>query len=1127
MAHMRGGTFTILFSDLVGSTELLQRLGDEAADVARRTHFNLLRKAVTALGGHEVKSLGDGLMVVFASAVDALDCAIAMQQSVHRHNQQEQQPERRLEVRIGLDVGEPIQDEGDYLGTPVVIAKRLCDKAQGGQILGSELVRRLVGSRGAYSFRDLGRIKLKGIAGAVAAYEVLWAAGANEPWPARLSAEELEVEQPARLPLPTLIAPGRLTTFVGRGSEMEKLRLCWGRGRAGQRQLVLLAGQPGIGKTRLAAEFALAAHAEGATVLFGRSYEEALIAYEPFVQALRPLLVRSPLDELPSSLGAGLEAVAKLVPELAQQLPRSPEPALAERDDERYRLFEAVSSLLTRASRTSPVVLVLDDLHWADKATLLLLKYILRSPEQSRLLVLGLYRDTQLSRKHPLAETLADLRRDHLFERIPLEGLPEADVASLVDNMVGPGSHPSLAQAIYRRTEGNPFFIEEVLLHLTQTGDIRRASDHRTADQVIDQMGIPEGVREVIGGRLSQLSEDCNEVLTIASVIGREFAVEILKPLSGLPNERLLEVLEESVVARIVDEVPQPVGCYSFSHALIRETLYEELTSTRRARLHSRIAEALEKLHRTNLTPHLAAIAYHFFEAGQMGDLGKAADYAWRAGEQAAALPAYEEAAQHYERALEATELLGSVDEPRACDLLLALGDVRSRAGERDRAVAALEQAANIARKLGDPVRLARAALGFPAGTVVDEARVGLLEEAIGALGKQDSTLLARLLGDLARALHFSDSFERGASLSRQSVEMARRTGDPATLAYALYGRHFALAGPDNTLDRLAITTEIVELAESVGDRHLALTAHTWRIADLLEMGDAHEASAEIARCTRLAAECGQPFHQWRITRIRAMLLLLQGQFEEAERLARQALVIGQQIREPYAEQDFAVQIGTVRREQGRFQEMESSVKALAEQYPQIPGWRCALTLLYGELGREADARMEFEHLAADDFNDLPRDLLWLVSATLLCEACALLGDARRAALLQRLLRPCAERCVVIGDAVACYGSASRYLGLLAATMSQWGEAADHFERALKMNEKVGARPLLAHTQCEYAQMLLAMSTPDDDEAAVGARSERAYQLLDSAITTFRELRMEVHAARAEELRRSFGRRPA
>ncbi len=581
MTEARIGTVTFLFTDLERSTEILQRLGDDEAQALLRTHFRLLRNAVAARGGQEVKSLGDGLMVAFASALDALACAVAMQQAVHRHNQQQEEG-HHLQVRVGLNVGEPIREEDDYFGMPVVVAKRLCDGAQGGRILASDLVRRLVGSRGGHTFRDLRPLSLKGDVEPILACEVVWEPAAEETVAAVPPHDEGRV---APLPLPPPLASGERTTFVGRERELERLRHYWERVRTGQRQLILLAGEPGIGKTRLAAEFAVAAHSEGTTVLFGRSDEEAALPYQPFAEALRHYIATCPPDELRGRLGASATVLVGLVPELAQRLSDLPAPP-AEPERRAHLLHDAFAMFLAETSKASPTILMLDDLHLADKSSLLLLKHIVRSPGQWPLLLLGTYRETEIARTHPLAETLAHLRRNRAFERVSLQGLDKGDVGVLIGTLAGQDAPPAVIEAVHGLTEGNPFFIEEVLRHLVETGVIYDLDGGWTTHLTVDEMGIPEGVREVIDQRLSRLSEECNSILTIASVIGREFDLDALERASDLSVDRLIDLLEEAVAARVVAEVPHMVGRYSFSHALIRETLYEQLTTTRRVRLH-------------------------------------------------------------------------------------------------------------------------------------------------------------------------------------------------------------------------------------------------------------------------------------------------------------------------------------------------------------------------------------------------------------------------------------------------------------------------------------------------------------------------------------------------------------
>jgi class 3 adenylate cyclase len=900
--------------------------------------------------------------------------------------------------------------------------------------------------------------------------------------------------------------------FVGREKEMDELRAGLEDALSGRGRLLMLVGEPGIGKTRTSEEFATYSGLRNAQVLWGRCYEgEGAPAYWPWVQVVRSYVHDRDPKELMSEMGPGAADIAQVVSEVKERLPGLPEPPALEPEQARFRLFDSITTFLKNASNRQPIVLILDDLHWADKPSLLLLQFLARELRGVRLMVLATYRDVELRREHPLADTLGELAREGLSQRILLRGLTERDVSRFIEITAGVSPPEALVEAVYRETEGNPFFFNEVVRLLVADGRLERPEEVKSWS-----VTIPQGVREVVGRRLNHLSKECNGVLTAASVIGREFGLDALERVSDVSGDRLLEVLEEAVGARVVAEVPRAVGRYSFTHALIRETLYEELGTTRRVRLHRQIGEVLEILHSDNVEPHLPQLAHHFSESAQGGDVDKAIDYATRAGERATALLAYEEAAGHYEMALQALEVKDKPDEVQRCELLLSMGEALNSAGDRDRAKETLQRAADVARKLGAAERLARAALGFAGlwgevGTL-DEVVVSVLEEALGALGEADSALRARLLGRLAGELFFSDAVERRASLSQQAVEIARRVGDQVALVHALRARYWFVWGPKSIDERLAIPTEMLRLADEVGDRGIALEAHHFRLFNLLTLGDIEGVDADIEAYARLAEDLRQPLYLWMTMLFRAMRALLDGRFEEGERLAQQALAIGQRAQGQTAVTWFGTQTNVLRMEQGRVRELEAGTRSLVEQYPGAPIIRCALAFIYSEMGREAEARAEFERLAANDFADLPQDYAdWLPSISLLGYVCAFLDDGRRAATLYDLLLPYAGQNVVVGPAISCLGSASLSLGQLAATMERWEEAARHFEDALEMNARMGARPRVARTQHDYAHMLLARDEPGD--------RQKALELLAQALDTAQELGMKALVERALALK--------
>ena len=892
--------------------------------------------------------------------------------------------------------------------------------------------------------------------------------------------------------------------FVDRERELGELRSCLEDALSGRGRLALVAGEPGIGKTRTAEMVATYACLRGAKVLRGRCHEgEGAPPFWPWVQVIRTCVKDREVHAVLAELGPGSAYIAQLVPEVGERLPGLPTPVL-ESEQARFRLFDAITALLKDAARTRPLFIVLDDLHSADIPSLLFLRFLARELADSRVLVVGTYRDVGLGRQHPLSQVLAELLREEGGRLICLGGFSESNVARFMEMSVGQRPPADLVGAVFQETEGNPFFLTELVHLLAADGRLERPCS---------ALPIPQSVREVIRQRVARLAAECSRVLTIAAVIGREFDLGVLERVADLAGERLLEAVEEALGARVLAEVPGSPGRYSFVHILIRETLYEELSAPRRVRLHRQIGEALESMYGTQATAHLAELAYHFVAAAPAGDVEKAIDYAQRAGDRAMALLAYEEAARQYELGLRAAELREPPAEGQRGELLLALGEACRRAGEFDKARETFRRAATLARRLGAADHLARAALGFAQWwqrTDVDELEVSLLEEALVALGEGDSPLRTRVMARLAVALHYyGGSRERRASLSLEAVETARRLGDRATLAYALNCRLLALWAPESAEERLASAAEILALAQDAGDAELGLESRQWRLMALLELGNMRAVNREMALYAEKAAELREPYFLWFSALWRAMRALLEGRFQEAERLAEQALAIGQR-RNPVAAQAYAGQVAFVRWVQGRLDEVVPWVQVAAEQSSELPGspppammtgYRCALAGFYSELGQEADARREFERVAAHDFADIPHDVGWLVNVIQLAQACAFLKDSRRAAKLYEFLLPCGDRSVVSGRGVVCLGSAARSLGLLAATMGAWSQAEAHFEAALRVDARMAARPWLACTERDYAAMLLARDAPGD--------RERALVLLDRALQTGQELGMK------------------
>jgi class 3 adenylate cyclase/DNA-binding CsgD family transcriptional regulator len=1067
----------VLFTDVVGSTELLSRLGDNAFDELRRRHFASLRMAVGRTGGREVKTLGDGILAVFGSATEAVAGAVAMQQAVAASE---------ISLRVGLALGDVTFDEGDVFGTPVVEAARLVAAARGGQIVATALVRAAIGGRSEASFRDLGPVTLKGLPEPVLAYEVEWGPLEAAPRP---------------LPVP-LTRVGRI--FVGREHELDRLERLWKEAAADEVRIALLAGEPGVGKTRLAAEFAARVVRQGATVLAGGCEEDLGVPYQPFVEALRQFIDDRPVESLNRSLGRYSGDLARLVPELIDRLPGLPAPLRSDPETERYRLFDAVAAWLAESSLEQPVLLVLDDLQWAAEPTLLLLRHVLRWPERIRMLALGTYRDTEVGRTHPISELVADLRRQPGFQRLALSGLDEAGVFAVMEHAAGhalPERELALARAIHEETEGNPFFVLEVLRHLAETGGISQEEGHWTTRRPIEELGIPEGVRDVVGRRLSRLSEPANELLAAAAVIGTEFELAVLNAAADIGEDEVLSAVDEAIAARLVTDISGPTVRYRFAHALVRDTLYDELSAGRRVILHRRIGSALETIHAGHLDDYLPALAHHYGLASAPAS-DRAVDYTRRAGDRAFAQFANNEAVAYYRQAL---ELLDAADVPPdgapRLELQLALGEAERRAGSRE-FVETLAEATRLARKLGDADALARAALAnnrsavvYRSVGVVDRDRVADLEAALAQQGGRESAIHALLLARLGLELVFDADRARRIRLSDEALAMARRLGEPAIVAQVLLNRFWTIGGPDTLEERSANTAELERLADQLADPVMVCHASILGHRTATEMGDVDEARRHQLRSSTAAADVRQPQLSFFIAHHDVGPKLLTGDVNAAEEAVADALRFGQAVGDPDTAPFCAIQEFWVRYEDGgaRLAEVERALLAGFEASPDLPLFRTTMALLLCELGRTEDARSAWENLGPLVCTSLPVNHHWLMNVTNAAAVCSALRDTERAAVIEGMLSPYADQLVHAMGVSS--GSVSHYLGMLAATAGRYDDAEARFARAEAAHVRAGAPTWAARTAFEQGRMLLARGKPGD--------VERAGQLLDGARRVF------------------------
>src|SRR5918997_450946 len=652
------------------------------------------------------------------------------------------------------------------------------------------------------------------------------------------------------LPVPAVTPRTAEGSFVGREACLAQLRGRWIECRDGQTNLVLLVGDPGIGKTRLAARFAEDVHAEGGAVLYGRVDAEALLPYQPFAEALEHLIAHAG-REFVADAERELAILARSFPGL--EVHRTQAAAPVDGDSLRYQIFEAVVSLLTRASARWPLVVVLDDLHWADKPTLLLLQYLLRHADRRRLLVIGTFRPVDVPRDHPLKDVLSDLRRDRRYDRLDLGGLDEEATRALIVDRLRRQGTDALVSRLHRQTEGNAFFIEETVRALEGSG---LPSDALVDVDALEGLGVPEGVEEVILRRVSNLSQLAEEILMAGSVVGRSFRLGIVEHLVSDSPDQVMTAVEDAMMAGLVLEVAGEVDVFTFSHALVREVLYAQFSATRRVDFHHKVALALERLaEREPVNP--AELAYHYHEARNLAGPGPARTYSLAAGRRAAELFAYEEAVAHYRRAL---GLFDVDDERDRCEAFLALGRVEWHAGD-DNARHTFMDAAKSAQRRGATDQLAGAALGLGERyfevTYLGSRYRELLEGAISAIGPEDSPQRALLLVRLAVNLAFPNESDAGHRLAEEGVAIARRLGDEMLLAAVLLARHVTLLDVRHLEQRLELSRELGLLAS--GHRELAAERHHWRMYDLLEAGELAGARDEQRKLETLADELGQP----------------------------------------------------------------------------------------------------------------------------------------------------------------------------------------------------------------------------------------------------------------------------
>lgn len=855
--------------------------------------------------------------------------------------------------------------------------------------------------------------------------------------------------------------------LLGRDAEVAEITTALDELRHGRGALYFIAGEPGIGKTRLCDEIARVATTREVAVHWGRAWEVGgAPAYWPFIQVLRSVCRESGIVEpLPDAVRSEL---VELLPELGQSSAR-----VHERVQERFQLFDAVSRLFALVTERAPQLVVLDDLHAADTPSLLLLQFLARDLRSRPLLLLGTYRDAEARLSTETAALFARIARDATL--LPLRRLERAEVAEYVARASGATPNEENVESLYRQTEGNPLFLRELL-------QLRDSLARR-----------PEGIREVVRARLGLLEPRVKSTLEIASVLGREIDPLLVARIGGLSEVDVQSDIKSAIDAAIVE--PVEGERYRFTHVLLREGLYTSLTPERCATLHRLAAKAMD-------SSAVAEIAHHLLEAIPLeASVAEAVDAAMRAAERAMGVLAFEEARDLLARAAKLLE--GGDDEARFIEVLLALGQARVRAGEFKEGSAICLRAAKLARERKDGALFARAVLGsayeFTPG-IPNVELVALLEEALAILPEGDGALRARCMAQLAAERQIQPDMRPNVELARAAIAMARRLDDRETLRFTLSVAGLAMMFHADPEERIAIDFEALRLALAVNDKRVALRSYLLLSNDHWEKGDPIGSDAHAKAYGALVAEFQHGAFDWTGVGMRAARLLWRGEFDEAERAYEQALTMMRKDNARGASMAMTpVGVACARERYDDVAGIEARVRhafgATGYELNHLLG-EMVITELHGRAGDRVRAAAQLAVVRAHPLFSQVEEATFLA---LLADACHLVADVDLAQRIYTTLLPRADRFLTLSYLGPCAEPpCTRQLGLLAQTLGRLDEAIRHFENALERTTNAGMRAYLARLRFELARALCLRGGASD--------SERAEALLDEA----RALAMEL-----------------
>lgn len=880
-------------------------------------------------------------------------------------------------------------------------------------------------------------------------------------WPAAASADDL---------------------FVGREAELGTFSELLSLTHDGPFRLATIGGEPGIGKTHLLRHLASLGELKGYRSAVGRCLDEpGAPPLWPWIQALRRYLPRDLKkgDRDPNSR-PGSEEIADLLPELGlgsgiRSAREKGEPHLAQ-----FRLHDAVATTLEAFSEASPLLLVFDDLHRADEASLNLLSYLALTATPSRVLVVASFRNALTSHHPAFSRTLGAISKSLGVRALELRGLSMAAAGELVLSVTGCRQPEESVRSLVERSGGNPFFLKHLARYLSRDQD---------SPAELDRRALPPDLITAIAASLDDVPEATRELLATASVIGTHFSMDLLAELTGCRAKQVLVDLQPALDNHFL-ALEGRTSSYRFTHSLVRDGLYQRLRSLRRANLHRACADALASAAPAEAGPHLPAIAHHYFEAISLGTTSEALDYSLAAARWASSRFSYEDAAELYSRALDLVNLTRTADDRQRCEILIQLGSQQMCAGSRAAASETFAAAARIARELDAGTQLARSALALAPGVlsietgVVDADLIDLLEAALEGVCGSDVALEARIRARLSIALHWTDDSALIKDLVDQALALAATSGCPETLLYARHAQWFAAHGPSATFNRLDLARGLVRDARRSGDTAIEIVCRLFLLGALLEVGGVSAFEIELSQYASLAEETRQPQVQWYVPMLRGARALRDGKLAEAADLRDRFHRLGEKAADANADHSAMAHSLLILHELDRVRDALPVVTNAVERYPAVPGWRATRAWILAQLGSADAARRDIDVLARNKLEDLPERLDWHATMALLSEAVATLNHERCAEYLYEKLLPLADKFFVVGLCVLSWGSISRNLGLLAQTLGDWGAAKNHFEHALESNAQANAIMWKAQTQLDLARFF--RSSPHQDLVRAG-----------------------------------------